>query len=56
MRIEKATIQDTEILTQITKKSKAYWGYSEQQMAKWNDNLTITQIGLCPLWKETFSY
>jgi N-acetylglutamate synthase-like GNAT family acetyltransferase len=43
MTIEKATISDNEILTEITKKSKAYWGYSAQQILKWNQNLTITQ-------------
>jgi ribosomal protein S18 acetylase RimI-like enzyme len=43
MKIEKASINDNEILTVITKKSKAYWGYSEEQLIKWNDNLTITE-------------
>nr|WP_315151969.1 GNAT family N-acetyltransferase [uncultured Flavobacterium sp.] len=43
MKIEKASINDNEILTKITKKSKAYWGYSEEQIIKWNDNLTITE-------------
>lgn len=43
MKIEKASINDNEILTKITKKSKAYWGYSEEQILKWNDNLTITE-------------
>jgi ribosomal protein S18 acetylase RimI-like enzyme len=42
MKIEKACINDNEILTAITKKSKAYWGYSEEQIIKWNDSLTIT--------------
>nr|WP_315252562.1 GNAT family N-acetyltransferase [uncultured Flavobacterium sp.] len=42
MKIEKASINDNEILTAITKKSKAYWGYSEEQILKWNDSLTIT--------------
>jgi GNAT superfamily N-acetyltransferase len=43
MKIEKASINDNEILTEITKKSKAYWGYSEEQILKWNDNLTISK-------------
>jgi ribosomal protein S18 acetylase RimI-like enzyme len=42
MKIEKACINDNGILTEITKKSKAYWGYSEEQILKWNDNLTIS--------------
>jgi len=43
MKIEKANINDNEILTEITKRSKAYWGYSEEQILKWNDNLTISK-------------
>jgi ribosomal protein S18 acetylase RimI-like enzyme len=43
MKIEKASINDNEILTEITKRSKAYWGYSEEQILKWNDNLTISK-------------
>jgi GNAT superfamily N-acetyltransferase len=43
MKIEKATIVDYEILTEITKLSKAFWGYSSEQMTQWNDALTITQ-------------
>jgi ribosomal protein S18 acetylase RimI-like enzyme len=42
MEIKKASINDNEILTEITKKSKAYWGYSEEQILKWNNNLTIS--------------
>lgn len=43
MIIQKANITDNEILTSITKKSKAYWGYSEEQIQKWDKNLTISQ-------------
>jgi GNAT superfamily N-acetyltransferase len=43
MNIEKASVEDNEILTEITKKSKAYWGYSEEQILKWKDNLTISK-------------
>ncbi|MFD2941015.1 GNAT family N-acetyltransferase [Flavobacterium notoginsengisoli] len=43
MTIEKASITDNEILTSITKKSKAYWGYSAEQIQKWDKNLTISQ-------------
>ena len=43
MKIKKASINDNEILTEITKKSKAYWGYSEEQILKWNDSLTISK-------------
>lgn len=42
MNIQKAKIEDHICLTEITKKSKAYWGYSEEQMEKWSNNLTIT--------------
>ena len=43
MEIKQAIINDNEILTEITKKSKAYWGYSEEQILKWNDTLTISK-------------
>ncbi|MBL0736544.1 GNAT family N-acetyltransferase [Flavobacterium sp. GN10] len=43
MTVEKANIADNEILTSITKKSKAYWGYSVEQIQKWEKNLTISQ-------------
>lgn len=43
MIVEKANIADNEILTSITKKSKAYWGYSVEQIQKWEKNLTISQ-------------
>lgn len=43
MTVEKANITDHEILTEITKKSKAYWGYSAEQILQWDKNLTITQ-------------
>lgn len=44
MKIEKAIPNDNDILTELTKKSKAFWGYSEQQILKWNDNLTISKV------------
>jgi len=43
MIIEKANSDDHKILTDITKKSKAFWGYSEEQIAQWDDVLTITK-------------
>lgn len=42
MKIEKATIHDSGILTEITMKSKAYWGYSEEQIIEWKNFLTIS--------------
>ncbi len=43
MTVTKSNIEDNEILTDITKKSKAYWGYSDEQMEKWSELLTITK-------------
>ncbi|WP_281638030.1 GNAT family N-acetyltransferase [Flavobacterium marginilacus] len=43
MGIKKAHTDDHKILTEITKKSKANWGYSEEQILKWNNNLTISK-------------
>jgi GNAT superfamily N-acetyltransferase len=43
MEIIKAEIADSEILTVITKKSKAYWGFSEDILKEWEHLLTITK-------------
>ncbi|WP_159800337.1 GNAT family N-acetyltransferase [Flavobacterium sp. MK4S-17] len=43
MKIEKSYSNDSGILTDITKKSKAYWGYPEDLLDKWSDQLTITK-------------
>lgn len=41
--IVQSSIEDNEILTEITMKSKAYWGYSDEQMRNWSELLTITK-------------
>ena len=43
MIVEKANRIDHKELTNLTKKSKSYWGYSPDQIEKWNYDLTITQ-------------
>ncbi|MDF2831732.1 GNAT family N-acetyltransferase [Chryseobacterium indoltheticum] len=43
IEITKANTHDYRVLTDITKKSKAYWGYSDEQMKKWSNLLTITE-------------
>lgn len=43
MEILKADIEDNEILTSITKKSKAYWGFSEDILKEWEHLLTVTK-------------
>lgn len=43
MKIIKANSDDHETLTEITKKSKAFWGYSNEQMKQWDELLTITR-------------
>lgn len=42
IHIQKAHIEDHLALSNVTKKSKAYWGYSPQQMQLWDDELTVT--------------
>lgn len=42
MIIEKANKNDHQILTEITKKSKAYWGYSDEQIGIWSEFLMVT--------------
>jgi len=43
MIIVKASVNDAVILTEITKKSKSFWGYSAEQILIWSDLLTITK-------------
>ncbi|SNR53430.1 GNAT family N-acetyltransferase [Flavobacterium sp. ov086] len=43
MTILKASPSDHEILTEITKKSKAYWGYSNEQIENWSQFLTVSK-------------
>jgi GNAT superfamily N-acetyltransferase len=42
MKIEKAQTTDSAILTDITYKGKAFWGYSVEQMEHWKNELTIS--------------
>mgnify|MGYP000235831416 FL=1 len=37
-----ATISDVNQLTQIALKSKAFWGYSDEKIESWREDLTIT--------------
>lgn len=43
MNIKKAIKTDAENLTELTIRSKAYWGYGEKQITAWRDELTITE-------------
>jgi N-acetylglutamate synthase-like GNAT family acetyltransferase len=43
MKISKADSEDHEVLTSITKKSKAYWGFSEAILKEWEHLLTVTK-------------
>lgn len=43
MNIFKAEAADNELLTTITKKSKAYWGFSEDILKEWEHLLTVTK-------------
>jgi len=40
--IVKATISDAKRLTEIALKSKAFWGYSNELIEDWREDLTIT--------------
>lgn len=43
MEIIKANPAEYKVLTDITKQSKAYWGYSNEQIESWSNLLTITK-------------
>ena len=51
--IERAHSNDSEVLTAITKASKAHWGYSDTQIELWSEQLTITKpyIETNPVYK-----
>lgn len=42
MLFEKATEKDAVELTELTLRSKAFWGYSPIQIEGWRDELTVT--------------
>ncbi len=44
--IQQAEIQDHLELTDVMRKSKAYWGYSKEQLQLWEKELTIDQAHL----------
>lgn len=39
--IERAKSSDGEILTEIALRSKAFWGYSNEQIESWREDLTV---------------
>lgn len=43
MKILKAETEDSELLTTITKRSKAYWGFSEEILKEWENLLSISK-------------
>lgn len=40
--IVKATLSDADTLTEIALQSKAYWGYTPEQIESWRDDLKVT--------------
>lgn len=40
--IVEATIEDSNLLTNIALSSKSYWGYTKEQLEIWRSDLTIT--------------
>lgn len=43
MHIEKANVKDSSALTDLTLRSKAFWGYSDQQMEEWTGDLEVSK-------------
>ena len=41
--IVSATIADARILTEIALKSKAFWGYTDEQIKSWTTDLTVSE-------------
>ncbi len=42
MKIEKAHLEDSKVLTELTIRSKDYWNYGPEQIAEWKDELRVT--------------
>jgi GNAT superfamily N-acetyltransferase len=42
MEILKASPSDSEVLTKLMRESKAHWGYSDEQLHVWADELTVS--------------
>lgn len=53
MNILQAKAEDASELTVVTMKSKAYWGFSKEQLEAWKEELTITTdyIDSCMVYK-----
>lgn len=56
-KIEKAQPSDAPVLTELTRESKAYWAYSEDQLLLWKDELSvrpeyIQENGVYVLWES----
>jgi N-acetylglutamate synthase-like GNAT family acetyltransferase len=51
--IVKATISDVRQLTEIALKSKSFWGYSNELLESWRNDLTVTSkmISKCTVFK-----
>ncbi|MEM9337795.1 MAG: GNAT family N-acetyltransferase [Bacteroidota bacterium] len=43
LTIEKASASNAHELTHLTRRSKAYWGYSKEQIEKWHKDLLISE-------------
>jgi len=43
MKIEKATIQDSKLLTELTIRSKSHWDYSPKQIEAWRSELSVPE-------------
>ena len=50
-----AEITDAKQLTKIALQSKAFWGYSDELIANWKDDLTVTlkMIRKCNVFNPT---
>ena len=48
--IVKATVNDASILTEVAIKSKAFWGYSKEDLQSWEQDLTVTSSMITNLY------
>lgn len=52
--IVKATVSDAKRLTEIALKSKAFWGYSDELIESWREELTVSEQMISEMFVFTF--
>ena len=49
MKIRRADVQESELLSQIARDAKAHWGYRDEDLAAWQADLTVSRESVAEL-------